>query len=136
MNTEEQRLDHRVVLYPYEESEKANRLVIECVPEANFLRKNIGIHIFDKVVPGRKVFPADRDIPLAVYDEKRKKTFWPIAKIRMDYNTLARTGTGKITNIGFIATSLKYTYYDRIKDMARYLMDIILPPRCAPEKLK
>lgn len=93
-----------LILYP---SNCPDRLKIECLPDLGHISaKDLNSREYGRVVPGRQIFPADIDIPLRAYDEVKKELSKAQAMVRIISQELARTGTGKITNIEFTITSL------------------------------
>lgn len=101
------KIQEELVLYPYDQSIK-HRLKIECVPESLELKMDWeGKPMeYGGVVPGRQVFPEDRDVSLKIYDEHEKVVSRPLARVRVTFQNLARTGTGKITNVEYKISSV------------------------------
>jgi hypothetical protein len=94
-------LETELVLYPYSDYAAEKRLRIECAPSHREIARAHKTKEYGGVVPGRKIFPEDRDIPLKVYNEQTKTTSEAVAMVRVTFQELARTGTGKITNIEY-----------------------------------
>lgn len=106
MEHREDRHKKELILYPCHEGlSDGPRLKIECAQDLTKVLAD-KLHEYGASVPGRQIFPQDQDIPLRVYDEDNKRLSEPLANVRITFQKLARTGTGKITNIEYIITKI------------------------------
>ncbi|MEK6885689.1 MAG: hypothetical protein AABX17_01870 [Nanoarchaeota archaeon] len=104
MEHREDKYKEELVVYPHNTSDRLN---IECAPDLDrILRMDLHLVEYGGVVPGRQIFPTDYDIPLRTYDEIKKVLSPILAYVRITHQELARTGTGKITNIEYRVKSV------------------------------
>jgi len=106
MEHREDRHKNELILYPhYECLIDGNRLKIECAQDLTKVLADESKE-YGAVVPGRQIFPIGKDISLRTYDENTRTLSEPLAKVKITFQNLARTGTGKITNTEYVITKI------------------------------
>jgi len=108
MDSDTKKLEERLVLYAHQEWLLQERFRIECIPgELKIKNDSKGKPMeYGAVIPGRRMFPEDRDIPLMTYHEDTKTLSKPLAMVRITFQNPYKTGRGKNTNIEYVITKV------------------------------